>query len=376
MHTNRHALLRHIHHLALCATWATFVHVDPALACGGGGITSAAGVVIDAQYVVISAREAGTTDIVVQVNVPHANSDFGLLIPVPSEPTLDQEPIPASELAALDDATAPEIVIDEGESDGPLIGCGSSKSAGDGAVPRVSAGAFIEIGPIVAVALKGDSATAVTTWLDENGFVLPTADTETLERYVSTGSYFIAVKRNDKPSDGSASSIGLHYSLQGDHRTLSLGFAKIGADAQIGFTLFLATKATTGPSAPFKALTLRDLDASLLKQSYDDAVRKAVADNDSKAFVLESATLAADLRPMLPTLSGLLDNDAIITRATTVVERDQLTTDAAFATPFTDNIPTSRRLSLAPSKRQPQAPWFGLVMFGALLSFPFRRRNT
>ncbi len=141
--------------------------------------------------------------------------------------------------------------------------------------------------------------------------------------------------------------------------------------------MFLATKATTGPSAPFKALTLRDLDASLLKQRYDDAVRKAVADNDSKAFVLESATPAADLRPILPTLSELLDSDAIVTRATTVVERDQLTTDAAFATPFTDDIPTSRRLSLAPSKQhQPQAQWFGLVMFGALLSFPFRRRNT
>lgn len=362
---------------ALALSLAFFVRGSHALACGGGGITSEAGVVINAQHVLISSREQGSTDIVVQVDVPSASSNFGLLIPVPNEPTIDPEPVPSSELALLDSATAPEIVVDDGDGDGPLIGCGGNKSGdGSGGSMRVTSGQFIEVGPVTAVSLKGDSAAAVNTWLQDNGFVLPTADTETLERYVAAGSYFIAVKRNDRTIDGSASSIGLHYSLPGDHRMLSLGFAKIGADVEVAFTVFLAANTTTGPSAPFTALTLADLDGSELKDDYGTAVRNAVLENDSKAFVLESSTNVSDLAAQLPNLARLLDSGAVVTRATTIIPRDQLTTDAVFATPFTRDVRSSRTLSLAPAPSQPPAGWWGVVLFGALVSFPLRRRNT
>lgn len=361
----------------VCAALAflRIVHPTPALACGGGGITSEVGVVIDAQHVVISSRAAGTTDIVAYIDVPEATSDFGWLIPVPSEPTLDPDPIPSEELASLAEATAPTIIVKDPEGDAPLIGCGSSKSGGDRA-SGVTSSPFVEVGPVVAVSLKGDSASEVEAWLEDNGFTLTQADSHTLERYVAYRSYFIAVKRNTKVNDGAPSSIGLHYSLTGDHRLLSLGFAQIGADDTVSFTLFLANPVTMGPSAPFQALTLDDLDAALLKVRYSEAVSKAVAARDSKAFVIESSTPASQLRPMLPHLSKLFDDGATITRATTVVSRNALTTDALFASPFTSKVPTSRTLSFAaPNTRGPEAQWFAFAFVGALASFSFRRRK-
>lgn len=353
-----------------------FGEIATAWACGGGGITSVDGSVIDAQNIVISSRDAGTTDIVVHIDVPNAaNSLFALLIPVPSEPTLHANPIPARELAALASATEPQIVIEERSDDGPSIGCGGSKLGGD-APPRVTAGEFVEIGPVVAVALKADTATAIENWLADNGFTLPATDTATLERYVSAGSYFIAVKRSNDATGSAAQSIGLHYSLAGDHRMLSLAFAKLGAAADVAFTLYLATKETTGPSAPFKALVLDNLDGKLLKNSYRDAVKKAVSDQDSKAFVVEHSVPAAELTELLPTLSQLFEPHARITRATTVIAREELDADVMFATAFRGNIPTQRRLSFAEfDSHAPSPSWFGVVMVGAWAGLAFRRRK-
>lgn len=158
---------------------------------------------------------------------------------------------------------------------------------------------------------------------------------------------------------------------------VSLAFARIGADEHVGFTVFLANKATLGPSAPFKALTLDDLDVDALKDDYDLAIRKAVSANDSKAFVIENSTEASSLATELPELSELFDSDAMITRATTVVARDELTADAMFATAFKEDIPDSRTLSFSASKLgSSRTPLFGMALFGALLSLKIRRRNT
>ena len=359
---------------------AVVIHTPDVAACGGGGLASADGVVVDAQRVIISARSGGTTDIVAQINVPQTSSDYGMLIPVPSEPTLDPNPVSATDLAALDDGTAPEILTDDGSSDddGPLIGCGSGTKGGDSSGPPsrgVTAGPPVEIGPIVAVSLTGESAEAVNSWLADNNFVLPSADVSTLERYISPGSYLIAIRRSERAATFAPSSIGIHYSLKGDHRTLSLGFASIGAAAEMAFTVFLAATETTGPSEPFAALTLKDLDGALLKNGdYKGAVKKAVAGHNSKAFVLERTIRAEYATAQAPSLKQLFDPDAIITRATTVVASEELSTDVVFATPFKDEVPNSRFAS-ADARRSGTAGFnaFGLLVVGAAVGMSLRR---
>ena len=320
----------------------------PALACGGGGVTSKAGLTTDSQRIFMSVRATGKTDIVAQITVPQTTADYGVLIPVPDEPTLDSEPVSTADLYALDRATAPVISSETDSSGGMSCGCGS---AGDRAYKGGNGGVVVSsevtIGPVQAVSLTADSGDAVRAWLTDNGFTLPQGDEATLDRYVGAGKYFIALRRAESAATGGPTSIGIHYTLPGDHRMLSLGFTRIGAAPTLALTLFLAAPKTIGPSEPFKALTLDALDAKTLRRSdYTSAVEDAVAARASKAFVLESSTPIADIAASVGGLARFIDSGATITRATTVIARDQIGDDVVFATPFSGNVPAQRYVSL------------------------------
>ncbi|HET7541361.1 MAG TPA: DUF2330 domain-containing protein [Polyangiaceae bacterium] len=322
-----------------------------ALACGGGGVTSSTGVTMGAQRVFMSVRNAGTTDIVAQIVVPQTTASYGVLIPVPDEPTLDSEPVSAGDLTKLDQLTQP--VITRTESSGMSCGCGSGgddDSADPGTNGSVTVSSQATIGPVKAVGLTADSGDAVRAWLSENGFSLPQTDAATLNRYVGGGRYFIAIRRAEAGASGGPSSIGIHYTLPGDHRMLSLGFTRIGAGPNLGLTLFLAAPQTVGPSEPFKALTLDSLDAAILRRGdYPLAVQRAVAAQGSKAFVLENSAQGDNIATAVPGLARFIDGGAIITRATTVVAREQISDDVVFATPFQGNVPSQRHVSLSGS---------------------------
>jgi hypothetical protein len=262
---------------------------------------------------------------------------------------LDNGPVSSAEFNALDSATAPHIETSyESSSGGISCGCGGDDSAG---APRggVTVSDPVNIGPVVAVSLTGDNADAVGAWLTEHGFLLPSSDAEILARYVSAGSYFIAIRRSASAASGVPSSVGIHYTLQGDHRKLSLGFTKIGAPSILAFTLFIAAPQAMGPSLPFTAITLNDLDATRLRSNdYKGSVQAAVLSHDSKAFVLEGTTSKGTVANYAPSIAQFMDDGAIITRATTVMDRAQLTDDAVFATPFSGTIPHIRQVSLSP----------------------------
>ena len=321
----------------------------PALACGGGGVASRLGVTTNAQRVFMSVRASGRTEIVAQITVPQTTADYGVLIPVPDEPTLDSEPVSAADMNMLDTLTTP-VISSQTHSGGSGCGCiaGAAVDGKGGPSKRgVTASDQVTIGPVVAVSLTGDSGAAVRAWLADNGFSLPDSDATTLDRYVGVGKYFIAIRRGERAVSGGPTSIGIHYSMAGDHRMLSLGFTRIGAAPQLAITLFLAAPQTIGPSDPFKALTLDELDATTLRlDEYSLAVETAVAARDSKAFVLESATPSSTIASSIPSLSRFIDGNATITRATTVVSRERISDDVVFGTPFAGAVPSQRRVSL------------------------------
>jgi len=327
------------------------------------------------QRIIMSVRASGTTDMIAQVTVPQTTADYGVLIPVPSEPTLDTRPVSSTELNALDNVTAPRIESPS-ESSGSGCGCGSV-GAGDASKGGVVVSDPVNIGPVVAVSLTGDNADAVGAWLTEHGFQLPSSDAETLARYVGAGSYFIAIRRSESAANGSASSVGIHYTLQGDHRKLSLGFTKIGAPTTLAFTVFIAARQATGPSAPFAAITLDDLDGTLLQNNdYKGSVGLAVSSHDSKAFVLEGATLKSNVAQYAPGIAQFMDDEAVITRATTVVSRSQLFDDVVFATPVAGNIPNGRTVSLSPLRaRYASFGSLGLVFVAHALRRRGRQRR-
>src|SRR4051812_18915792 len=147
--------------LAVMSSLWTCSSIPPASACGGGGITSASGVVMGSRRIIMSMRAGGTTDMIVQVTVPRTTADYGVLIPVPSEPTLDTQPVSSAEIDALARMTAPRIEIHESSSGG---GCGCAGGDDSAGAPRggVLVNDPVNIGPVVAVSLTGDNADAVS----------------------------------------------------------------------------------------------------------------------------------------------------------------------------------------------------------------------
>jgi MYXO-CTERM domain-containing protein len=356
-------------------------------ACGGGGITTSdAGVVANSQRVIISSRASGETDIIVEVAVPATTADYGVLIPVPSEPLLDDRAIDEDELARFDEATAPQIKRElDYPSEGSGCGCGSagdddsSGSDTKGASGSVSVTQQVSLGPVTAIALTGDSVDAVSNWLGDNGFVIPDDRLELLDAYVGGGRYFIAVKRDDRSTPGTATSIGLHYTLQGDYRQLSLAFARLGAAPTVAFTVFVGAPVPMGPSEPFVAFGLDDLSADLLRRDdYTGAVAKAVKSRGSRAFLVETAKpvgqiLGSALIPAQSPLHAAFDDDVRITRLSSVIDAEALTEDATFDEPLRSFVSGVRTVEHRVATTTKYASTGGLVVL--LLGGLLRRRR-
>src|SRR5690348_4002690 len=97
----------------LLVVGATFaIGSEPAArACGGGLVTVTPGEVDqNAQRIFVSVR-GDKTEIVTQVGVPQAGADYGVLLPVPNQPTLDPTPVSSTDFDALNRRTAPQIYV-------------------------------------------------------------------------------------------------------------------------------------------------------------------------------------------------------------------------------------------------------------------------
>jgi hypothetical protein len=322
-------------------------------ACGGGGVVSSEPGTIgaDAQRIVLAvpggvAGAPPVTDVIVQIGVPSTTDDYGALLPVPSEPTLDSTPVSAAELDTLDNATAPRIITASGSEDGGS-GCscggiaGGAKSMGGGDDGNVRASQPVNIGPVTAVVLSG-GATAVSTWLGENGFSIAPASEALITEYSTYGGgHFIALRRNEA-FVGGPTSIGVHFTMPGDHRLLPLRFARLGAAPTVGFTVFVVAPEAVGPTAPFVALTIDDLPTNALRGgNYAFAVQSAVANHDNRAFVIESRTPVEALPP------GALQrffHAPVVTRLSTVMPAAALSEDVIFDTPFKGDVPRERHV--------------------------------
>jgi len=332
--------------------WAALplVAEHAASACGGGGVTTVEtigttqAVVASAQRIVLAFHGAGgsaaTTDVVAQIGVPATNADYGVLIPVPSEPTLDPQPVAAEDLDLLTQSTAPVVqektttyYDDSGGGGGCTIGCGSAGgeyTTSDQSSTAVQVSTPVNIGPVSAVVIAANDTTALATWLGENGFVIPSDGQPIVDRYVGMGERFIAVKRTTPVADGSPTSIGIHYTLPGDHREVSLAFARLGAAQIVSFTLFVADDAPNYERAlkaapPFLTIPFSSLDPAETQRDYPAELAAVVKNNGSHVFVNEGthhASLA--LSPRMRSILG----PGLITRLTTVVESDALDADA------------------------------------------------
>jgi hypothetical protein len=366
--------------LVACVIGLGVMWAVAARACGGGLVVAVpGGAGADAQRIFFSVR-GGTTDVISEIGVPATGSDYGVLLPVPAEPTLASQPVSSAELDALDSATAPRIFLNSSSGDGGGIGCGCgglSKNAAGGGSGAVDVKAPVAIGPVTATALTGTTGDAVNAWLSQNGFAVPADQQPLVDAYSGAGRWFIAIRRTDALATGVASSVGIHFTLPVADRTLPLRFARMGAAAQVAFTVFVAAPGVAAPSDPFAALTIQDLDAATLRTSgYSLAVSNAVAARGGRAFVVDGAYPVSSLAGRIgPGVEGLLAPDAQVTRLTTILAASALTEDAALDGTFTGTPPTVRTVRAepaAPARSPGGGAGTALVAAAALL---LRRRR-
>ncbi|MBK7584551.1 MAG: DUF2330 domain-containing protein [Myxococcales bacterium] len=301
------------------------------------------------QRVLISLRSDGTSNVVVQLGVPEASAPFGALTPVAGLPTLDPSPVDVAEIDGLDQATRPRVNgSDSGSTDSGSCGCGSTPTddlAGGGKNLGGGVGVvqIVDIGPVTAAALSADSTAALTEWLSDNGFVIPTADQASVDAYVGPGKYFVAFKRSAQAEPG-PSSVGVSFSVPGDQRGYPLRISRVGAAAQLGIQVFVAAPEVVSPtgSAPagnFLTLTLADFSASALYDDYTQTLFTKIAEMGSKAFVIEGVfgTGSGWRQGLGPKLSAITETTQVLSRMATVVAPSMLTEDVSFS----GNAPTS-----------------------------------
>ena len=346
-------------------------------ACGGGVVVpldSSTGA--NAQRILLSVN-GGVTEVVTQIAVPESSADYGALIPVPAQPTLDPYPVSEADLDALDDATKPTVLTDDDSG-----GCDCVPTMGGGGgveVPGIQLSAPVQIGPVTATVLTAETGTALQAWLDEQGFAIPDASLPIVDSYAGSGKYFIAI-RSSAGTTQRPSSIGIHFTLPGDQRGLPLRFASIGAGPSVAFTVFVIAPTTIAPSAPFVALTLGHLNDDLLRRGqYAAAVARAVADHHGRAFVLEHASAGRALLPRLPAnLRAWISANARLTRLSTVMTPAAMTRDVTFDTPYDQAIysETYVRRETGTGPRPASAGTLLAVAFAAALRRGRRRYSS
>ncbi len=354
----------------------------PARACGG--LVQAAGgtVGLNAQRAFFSVRANGTTELVLQVAVPSTPNDYGVILPAPVQPTLATTPVDSNELDLLEQNTRPEI-LETASGDGGGCGCGAvAGNRSLGVETQVTIGQVAQIGPVTAVTLTADTGAAVTTWLNDNGFVVPPAFQGTVDSYAGAGRWFVAFKRNNTAASSSATSVGVRLSMAGDRRDFAVRMAAMGADSEVAITVFVVASENVGPASNYTALTLENLDKATLRGGdYRGALKAAVAAAGGRAFVVEGQ-FAANAVVTMPTLSTLVDGGARLTRLSTVMDVARMDTDVVFnaaAPPAATNTITVsapvRPGAVRVAGSSPGQVGMFLLGLGALLVWQERRRR-
>lgn len=321
--------------LALVVPVASLTWAPRADACVSGIVSAESLVTTDSQLAFISVHE-NTSDIAVLLTVPAAGEDFGALIPLPSpsEPVIDENAVDAAAFAGLDVATRPifEDFSGDGGGEGGLFSCGGRALAGDALKANdrggVIAGEAINVGPVTAQWLVADDATALATYLTDNGFALPEGGQAVVDTYIGEGNGFLAFKRNDAAITTEATAIGVHFSLPGDLRTLPLRIAKLGAPSILPVTVFVAAPTAVGTQAPWSSVHVEDLDDKAALDDYAALVDERTAEAGGKLWIFEGS-LSKDLLEASQ-LTAFIDDGATISRLSARIPSDQLDDDAAF----------------------------------------------
>ncbi len=193
-------------------------------------------------------REGDEVTMTVQPQFFGNATDFALVMPFPSEPTVAEAP--ETIFTELEDLTNPEIDFNDGIAFATEDSSIRSESIGEVTIIEER-----DVGDFSTVSLSATSESALTTWLNNEGYEITDEKQSIISNYVNSDGYFVALKVNmdkaDVDEDGflSGELKPISFKFESGQTMLPLRLMS-GDDALITLTVYtLADELTYIPGA-------------------------------------------------------------------------------------------------------------------------------
>ncbi len=226
---------------------------------------------ITAERMIFSISKSQTT-LYDEINFSGAPSSFAWVLPIAGKVTVG---LSADLLFATMDSITATIVTAPPSYCPPLAvpaapggGLGSAEEDAGAAVVTVIAQQ--QVGPYETVQLASTDGSALTTWLQTNGYAVPSADAPVISYYVAQGMNFLAMKL--VPGVGVNAMQPVRVTTPGASPVLPLRMVAVGTGATTGITLWVVADGRWEPqNFPFFTIGGSDLtwDWSTSSSNYE-----------------------------------------------------------------------------------------------------------
>ncbi len=293
--------------IALSAAFAAalFATPSPAAACGGFFCNRQP---IDqaGENIVYAVADDGSMETHIQILYQGAAMDFAWILPVPSIPEISvgtdllfQQLNQATQVQFRTDyettgtcrptPSCPSL-YPEGPYAGGSYDAGASYADSAAADSGSSVSVYLQesVGPYDAVVLSSTDATALQTWLTDNGYDIPEASVPLMMDYIADGSFFVALKLSQDAGVGEIQPVVLNYMEQ--KACLPIKLTAIATIPDMPITAYILGAERARPLNYMS--TEPDLDSEgfwLGSENYMAAVSRAADDAGGQAFVTEFA---------------------------------------------------------------------------------------
>lgn len=299
-------------------------------------------------------REAGTTDMIVQIAFQGAARDFAWIVPlggVPLEGSLDT--FPQAALTALDANSAPQIF-----GGGACFDAAAGPPEADGGGP-VTVHTREAVGPYDAAVIESDDPAALVTWLRTNGFRVTTPMEPYIAEYAAAGMKFLALRLQP---DRKVSEIEpFRMTLPGTSPVIPLKMTALAAEPEMGVVVWILADQRY-EAANWPNLEVPDdylvYDWRTGRHNWTTAVARVVDEAGGQGWVTETATPLDDYRARLEAttpadeeqaeavaaLLELFEGKAYLSRLYTRLSAEEMTSDPIFRRSAGGDVPRWREL--------------------------------
>lgn len=303
---------------AIGVATAVLLSISEAQACGGF-FCNQQPVDQTGEQIVFSMNESGHVTATIRINYAGTAEDFAWVVPVPAEPGPPE--VGSDEIfRALQTRLRSSFYL-EWNSEGSCYGddywgYGKAEASadvgegeGEGEVEVSFRGA---VGPYDAAVINSDDATALRTWLIDNGYDVPDAAAALIDPYVKQGDWFVALKLLSDRDVGDLQPIVLNFAF--DRPCVPLRLTAIAALENMDVRLWVLGDARAIPTN-YRHVLIDEAKIDWLcgGSNYQDVVTDAANETGGQAFVTEYAG-PSDVMAGTLYWEGRFDLDTLATR--------------------------------------------------------------